>query len=104
MMPEGGTLSIGRMDEDDVLLTAEQSLEELLKNENINGIIMISCLARNMVLGASPLSEIERVHEILGDSLPWHLAYSGGEICPVYRKDGSTVNRFHNYTFIACTI
>ena len=103
-MPKGGTLSIGRMDVADILLTAEQSLGKLLKNEGINGIIILPCLGRNMVLGATPLSEIEKVRAILGDSLPWHLAYSGGEVCPVYGNHGHTVNRFHNFTFIACAI
>ena len=104
VMPEGGTLSIGRMDVDDILLTAEQSLGTLLQNEGINGIIMLSCLGRNMVLGLAHLREIEKIREILGDSLPWHLAYSGGEVCPVYSGDGRTVNRFHNFTFVACAI
>jgi hypothetical protein len=104
MMPKGGTLAIGRMDVDDILLTAEQSLEKLLKNAGINGIIMFPCLGRNMVLGATPLSEIDKVQGVLGNSLPWHLAYSGGEVCPVYGSGGCTVNRFHNFTFIACAI
>ena len=104
IMPKGGTLSIGRMDVPDILLTAEQSLKKLLKNPGINGVIMFPCLGRNMVLGATPFSEIEKVREVLGNALPWHLAYSGGEVCPVYGSNGSTVNRFHNFTFIACAI
>jgi hypothetical protein len=104
VMPEGGTFSIGRMDVDDILLTAEQSLETLLKKADINGIIMFPCLGRNMVLGVTPLSEIEKVQGVLGNTFPWHLAYSGGELCPVYGNDGCTVNRFHNFTFIACAI
>ena len=104
LMPKGGTLSIGRMDVDDILLTAEQSLTKLLHNENANGIIMFPCLGRNMVLGVTPLGEINVIQEALGDSLPWHLAYSGGEVCPVYGNDGRTVNRFHNFTFVACAV
>jgi hypothetical protein len=104
VMPEGGTLSIGRMDEDDILLTAEQSLGKLLQNKELNGIIMFPCLGRNMVLGVEYLREIEKVRGILGDFLPWHLAYSGGEVCPVYGHNGCAVNRFHNFTFIACAL
>ena len=104
MMPKGATLSIGRMDVPDILLTTEQSLKKLLNNADINGIIMFPCLGRNIVLGTTPFSEIEKVQEVLGSSLPWHLAYSGGEACPVYASGGRTVNRFHNFTFIACAI
>jgi len=104
VMPEGGILSIGHMDEADILLTAEQSLEKLLKNGQFNGIIMFPCLGRNMVLGMTPLKEIEKVQSRLQDTVPWHLAYSGGEVCPVYGNSPSTVNRFHNFTFIACAI
>lgn len=103
-MPEGGTLSIGRMDVEDIISSAEDSLVQLQKGDAPNGIIMFPCLGRNMVLGMNPLLEIEKVKEVLGDQIPWHLAYSGGEVCPVYYDDGSVSNRFHNFTFVACAI
>ncbi len=31
-------------------------------------------------------------------------SYSGGELCPVYAADGTTVNRNHNNTLIICAI
>ena len=102
--PEGATLSVGRLNVNDVLSTTEQSLEQLLKNKEINGIIMFPCIGRNFVLGATPLREVDKVREILGDSLPWHVAYAVGEICPVYTNTGDIMNRFHNFTFIACAI
>ena len=102
-MPEGSTLSIGRMNVEDILLTAEQSLRSLLENEAIQGIFVFPCLGRNMVLGMDPLAETRKAQEIVGTTVPFHLAYSGGEICPVSRGL-STVNRFHNFTFIACAI
>ena len=104
IMPEGGTLYIGRMDVEDILLTAKTSLDALLENEGLNGIIMFPCLGRNMVLAMDPFEEIGVVKDTIGDRLPWHLAYSGGECCPVYNKDGLSVNRFHNFTFIGCAI
>lgn len=106
-MPEGGTLSIGRMDEADILLTAEQSLGELAREEGVAGIIMFPCLGRNMVLGSTPLAEVDTVQNTLNGLLPpipWHLAYSGGEVCPVHGGGGGVVNRFHNFTFIACAL
>ena len=104
IMPEGGTLYIGRMDVADILLTAKTSLDTLLKIEKLNGIIMFPCLGRNMVLATDPLGEINVVKNTIDNRIPWHLAYSGGECCPVYAKDGQVVNRFHNFTFIGCAI
>jgi hypothetical protein len=104
IMPEGGTLYIGRMDVEDILLTARTSLNTLLEGKNLNGIIMFPCLGRNMVLAMDPLEEIGVVKNTIGNRIPWHLAYSGGEVCPVYSKDGLSVNRFHNFTFIGCAI
>jgi hypothetical protein len=103
-MPEGEVLSIGRMDEEDIMLTVKQSLGKLLGTNELNGIIMLPCLGRNMVLGLDFMGEINQVRSILGDSIPWHLAYSGGEVCPVFNSAGKPINRFHNFTFIACAI
>jgi len=104
VMPEGGTLYIGRMDSEDVVLTAENSLKDLLSNGVPNGIIMFPCLGRNMVSAVDPMAEINVAKNIIGDSIPWHLAYSGGECCPVYTKNGKTASRFHNFTFIGCAV
>ena len=104
-MPEGSTLYIGRMDEEDILLTATNSVNELLKTEGLNGIILFPCLGRNMVFVMDPLAEIDLVKKLIGDQVPWHLAYSAGECCPVYyNKDIPPANRFHNFTFIGCAL
>jgi len=104
IMPEGGTLYIGRMDIDDILLTAKDSSIKLMNKESLNGIIMFPCLGRNMVLAIDPFAEIDVVKSLIAGKVPWHLAYSGGECCPVYNKNEQIVNRFHNFTFIGCAI
>ena len=103
VMPEGATLSIGRMDVEDILSTAEHSLSALLENNDIQGIFTFPCMGRNMVLGMDPLAEVRITQKVVGLDIPLHLAYSGGEVCPTYYGDG-TVNRYHNFTFIACAI
>ena len=104
-MPEGSTLYFGRMDEEDIMLTAETSTQELLEKEDINGIIFFPCLGRNMVLVVDPYREIELVRNQVADKVPWHLAYSAGECCPVYNSNNESVsNRFHNFTFIGCAL
>ena len=104
LMPEGSTLYIGRMDVEDILHTAGTSVDKLLESDDLNGLILFPCLGRNMVLATDPMSEIDIVRDHIGDRVPWHLAYSGGECCPVYQKDDLPVNRFHNFTFIGCTL
>jgi len=104
VMPEGGSLYIGRMDEEDILLTAETSLKTLFEGGATSGVLMFPCLGRNMVLMVDPLAEIDVVKAQIADRVPWHLAYSGGECCPVYNKSGGLINRFHNFTFICCAL
>ena len=104
LMPEGSTLYIGRMDVEDILLTAGTSMAKLMETDALHGLILFPCLGRNMVLAMDPLAEVDIVRKAVGDRVPWHLAYSGGECCPVYDKDGHTENRFHNFTFIGCAL
>jgi hypothetical protein len=62
---------------------------------------MFSCVGRFFAQGYDSAKEMELVRSILG-SRPWHLAYSGGEICPVSGEDGRLINRSHNDTFVLC--
>lgn len=103
-MPKGATLSIGVLDPEDVLASARSTTESIMGEEGAHGIILFPCLGRNLVLGTNNLAEVEKVQQAVGDTLPYHLAYSGGEICPVYNEEGTPRNRFHNFTFIACVI
>ena len=103
-MPEGSGLYIGKMEVEDILQTAEKSSKTLLESDDLNGIVMFPCLGRYMVLAMDPMAEINTVRDIIGDRIPWHFAYSGGECCPVYASDGQPINRFHNFTFIGCAL
>jgi hypothetical protein len=54
------------------------------------------------MLGMNSEDELRAAVNRLGDAAtPYHIGYSGGEICPVY-ADGKPRNRFHNFTFTAC--
>ena len=63
-----------------------------------------SCALRGFALNLDGTAEIARVEEILGSSVPYLFAYAGGEICPLYAKNGKTLNRFHNVTAIGCAL
>jgi hypothetical protein len=60
-------------------------------------------VGRYFAQGFNTTAEMEKTQEILGD-IPFHLAYSGTELCPVGGKDGKTANRSHNDTMVICML
>jgi hypothetical protein len=102
-MPEGSTLYIGVFDKDDVLLTTGRAVDDAMPDlENASGLLVYSCISRNMSLGADHLMELDLVKDKIGDRLPFMMVYSGGEICPTQVAGSTAVNRFHNNAFVAC--
>jgi hypothetical protein len=105
IMPEGSTLFLGVFDKEDVLLTTGNALEKALNDERgANGMIIYSCISRNMSLGGDPLLELELVTGKINNAanIPFIMAYSGGEVCPTRVSEDKAINRFHNNTFIVC--
>lgn len=100
LMPENTKFSLGTWDKSDVLGTTARTIESILENENINTLILYSCLARSYSLGTEILSETIKVNETLAERVPYIFSYSGGELCPV--REAANSNSFHNNTVIAC--
>jgi hypothetical protein len=101
-MPVNSNLSIGNIDLAEVVATAKESMEYVLSLPQKNGLLIFSCIARNLILGMDINAEMEAVNEVLGDKIPYIFSYSGGEICPVLNNDGKLENRFHNFTIVTC--
>ncbi|GHU62567.1 hypothetical protein AGMMS49983_04260 [Clostridia bacterium] len=105
MMPKGSMLSIGVFDKEDVLLTTGNTMDQALEEgSGANGMLIYSCISRNMSLGGDQLLELELVlgKNSAAHDIPCLMAYSGGEMCPTQVSTGKAVNRFHNNTFIVC--
>ena len=104
IIPEGSTMSIGVFDKEDVLLTTGGAVKKALDNaiSTTSCMLMYSCVTRNMSLGGEAKAEMELVRDIVGEKLPFVMAYSNGEICPMEISDVKAINRFHNNTFIIC--
>jgi hypothetical protein len=98
----GARISIGTQDRDGILSTAKSLLHRILRETKPRGILLAPCLSRSLLLGVNSEDELLLAVKELGDVAPYHIAYSGGEICPVYASGGAARNRFHNYTFTAC--
>jgi hypothetical protein len=104
-VPVGATLSIGMLDYDSIMKTAETMVSRFLDcKEDIHGILMYPCLTRSILLGMKGSDEMKKITGLLGNRLPYQLCYSGGEICPTEDAEGKLVNQRHNFTFIACVL
>jgi len=104
-VPEGSKLYVAPSDKSDVLFTTDETVDQVLNDiEGASGLLIYSCIARYLILGANQFDEIKHVNNKLGGKIPFMMAYSGGEICPTLVSDGKTTNRFHNNALVACLI
>ncbi|MDR2028817.1 MAG: FIST C-terminal domain-containing protein [Treponema sp.] len=101
-MPVDATIAIGRVNYHNVIESAARMTEELRKTKTSGAILTYSCLTRNLMLGLNSDDEMREIISLLDNTMPYHIAYSGGEICPVKAGNGELINRFHNFTLIAC--
>jgi small ligand-binding sensory domain FIST len=102
-IPEGASLTVGVINSDEVLTVSEALLRKVKELAGGRTLLIFSCVGRYFALGFNPNAEMERAREILGD-IPFHLCYSGTELCPVDGKDGQITNRSHNDTIVICML
>jgi hypothetical protein len=100
--PEGVEISFSDPGADFAVQSAENTAARILVDANAENALIFSCVSRRWTLGAMPEREIKQITKTIGESLVYQFAYSGGEICPVKNKEGRWINRFHNFTMVAC--
>ena len=103
-IPVGSTLTIGFIDDNEVLATTKILLDAVEANGECDVLLANSCVGRFTVLGYEPFREVNLIRPIAEKvASGYEFSYVGGEICPVYLENGQTVNRFHNDTIVVCT-
>jgi hypothetical protein len=109
-MNPGGKIIFSILDADKTICSTEQLMKKLIES-NEKDIIAFSCAARAWALGAKYFLEAQKIAEHAqgfenqnNEPYNYCVAYSGGEICPVWDKDGRMVNTLHNYSLITCTL
>ena len=102
--PVNSSLSTAILNDEDVLRSAGQLAESICTQCEPGALLLLSCISRSLLLGSDPLGEVEKLDSVIGNRIPYHMSYSGGEICPVYTDNDSSANRFHNFTLIACAL
>ncbi len=86
----------------DVLATALEKVEEVNAMPDVNGVLLLPCIVRRMVLSLTPLKELECIRDNL--KAPFMMGYAGGEICPTSATADIAINRFHNYSLVILVI
>jgi hypothetical protein len=102
-VPEGATLTVGSISAEEVLSNTGKVLQKAREGIGERGLLMFSCVGRYFAQGFNSAAEMDTIREVMGDT-PFHLSYSGTELCPVYGKDGKLTNRSHNDTIVICMI
>jgi hypothetical protein len=104
-IPEGASLTVGIINAEEVLITSSILLQKAKKRAQEQGksLLIFSCVGRYFAQGFNTTAEMDKVQEILGDT-PFHLCYSGTELCPVIGKDRIIANRSHNDTIVICVL
>lgn len=101
IMPVNSRLSIISINKTDIVKATSRLLDNITPEKH-SCAIFLPCGSRYAVLGADKQSEMNLVEEKVSGKLPFYMAYAGGETCPVYSNDKKPINRFHNFTFVAC--
>ncbi|MDR1965324.1 MAG: FIST C-terminal domain-containing protein [Synergistaceae bacterium] len=101
-IPQGSALVIGQIDSDGIIETAHSSMDALLDGDKRDGMLLLPCVTRYIMLAPKQEDELKVATEAVGGQIPYMMGYSGGEVCPVPGKDGKYHNHYHNYTFSAC--
>jgi hypothetical protein len=104
MIPQGARIGFSDIDGKFVRQSARETAARIAAAAGDRSALIFSCNGRQWALGARMNMEIEELAGRLDDSLAYHFAYSVGEICPVRNRDGQWVNRFHNFSIIACLL
>jgi len=104
-MTVGASFAVGSIDTEGISESTEIGLKQILEYTDRQVTLMLPCVTRYIMLAPDQEKELRMISEKLdGNSQPFMMGYSGGEICPMIGKDGKSHNRFHNYTFCACVL
>ncbi|MDR1508332.1 MAG: FIST C-terminal domain-containing protein [Synergistaceae bacterium] len=102
-VPVGSTLAVGMFSPEEIVATSSNTLEDALDEAQYRTALIFSCVGRYFALMYDQSAEMEMVVSGMKDrEISYLMAYSGGEICPVYNDEGRRINRAHSNTFTIC--
>jgi hypothetical protein len=103
-VPVNATLALATMGLEDVRDSSGKKAVEALQAAQGRAMLMYSCAARYWAQGVQIRAEEEKIAECIGDRVPYHFVYSGGEIFPEFFGNGRVVNHLQNDSLIICIL
>ena len=102
---EGSTFTLLKCEAEDVLSTTKQRIKDINNLQDVNGVLLFSCVVRRVVtMTDNHNEEFELARDLLRSDIPFMMGSAGGEICPTGLKDGVPTNRYHNYSIAILVI
>ena len=119
-VPIGANITFGSLQGVDILQATSEIVTRINHEQDINAVLIFSCIIRQLCVGSDALRELAIVMDSLSDGIPFVASYSGGEISPICYDDQESAfmlteatrntdksnyyNSFHNYSLIACLL
>jgi hypothetical protein len=103
-MYEGASFTFGANSKIDVIDSALDMIEWANGLPSASAALFFSCIVRRMTLGVNFQEELKLMQQQIRPDLPFMISYSGGELGPTAMTGGRVVNRFHNYSLVACLL
>ncbi|MCL2718644.1 MAG: FIST C-terminal domain-containing protein [Lachnospiraceae bacterium] len=103
-IPEGTVMSVMTTTKEDIMKTAQATINELKKNHSEGTVLLYSCAGRMFCLMNEPMKEHEFLRDELSGDYSFMVAGSGGEICPTYVSNDKAYNRGHGHSLVICVI
>jgi hypothetical protein len=103
-VPVGAELGFSDSNAEFVIQSAKESMNRITTSHGAGNVLIFSCAGRRWTLGVTMESEADEVARALGGAFAYQFVYSSGEFCPVQNRRGCFVNRFHNFSLIACVL
>jgi hypothetical protein len=102
-VPQGVKTGFSGCGAEFVLQSARETAQTMASSKARNALIF-ACGGRQSTLGPSTEAETKELAKLLDNRISYQFAYSGGEFCPMRNRNGKLVNRFHNFSLIACLL
>jgi hypothetical protein len=103
-VPQGARIGFSGGDAGFILQSTRETIARAVAASKAENALLFSCAGRRWTLGIRTEAEMQELAKCLDNSFAYQFAYSGGEICPVKNQEGQLVNRFHNFSMIACML